>query len=83
MRDTNVTCTVPMSIVSVRPVHVSAPAIDDLCAAMHIAGRTELVHYAGASYRDLVAWHMCIEWVADPSASEATLLVRARRYAGG
>lgn len=73
---------VPMSVVSIRPVHVSSPCIDDLCAAMHFAGREELVHYAGASYRDPVAWQMCLEWVADPSASEATLLVRARRYAG-
>lgn len=57
-------------------------AIDAICDAMRFAGRTELVHYAGACYRDDVAWQMCIAWQADRAADEATLKQRALLAAG-
>lgn len=56
-----------------RPTHVSHPTITSLCEAMREAGRTELVHYAGACYRDPVALEMCRAWLAAPTASEAVL----------
>ena len=61
---------------SVRPFHVSHHTITELCEAMHAAGRSELVHYAGASYRDEVAWRMCLAWQATPLESEAALKAR-------
>jgi hypothetical protein len=67
---------------AIRPTHVASRTITELCAAMHAAGRSELVHYAGASYRDSVAWQMCLAWQADPTADEAELKSRALKAAG-
>lgn len=50
--------------------------------AMRRLGRTDLVHYAGAAHRDLVAWHMTALWLDDPFASEPSLKTRALRAAG-
>lgn len=66
-----------------RPTHVGSRTITALCDEMHLAGRGELVHYAGASYRDDVAWQMCLAWLADRSADEATLKSRALKAAWG
>lgn len=49
---------------------------------MRAAGRLELVHYAGAAYRDAVAARMCFEWADDPIASESTLKMRALQALG-
>lgn len=46
-----------------------------------------LVHYAGAAHRDRVAWHMCLEYMADRAtgreATEAVLKSRALKAAWG
>jgi hypothetical protein len=62
-----------------RPVAVPVDHldIDATIASMRLAGRTTLIHYAGAAHRDPVAHRMCIEWLADPAAGEATLKSRA------
>lgn len=62
----------------------SAPETLDIAAAiaqMRAAGRTDLIHYAGAAHRDRVAWHVCREYLADPSAGEWTLKSRALKAA--
>jgi hypothetical protein len=56
--------------------------IPQIVEAMRRAGRDELVHYAGAAHRDLVAWHMTAEWLVTPGASEAELKRRALVAAG-
>lgn len=56
---------------TIRPTHVMHPTIDALCDEMHLAGREELVHYAGASYRDPMAWNMCLAWLANRSRQGA------------
>lgn len=58
---------------SKRPNHVSHPTITELVQAMQRNDREELIHYAGASYRDDVAWRLCEFWVLNPGASEAQL----------
>lgn len=52
-------------------------------AHMRRAGRTHLIHYAGAAHRDLVAWHMCREYLAAPDAGERELKSRALKAAWG
>jgi hypothetical protein len=54
-----------------------------LIALLRALGRTELVHYAGAAHRDPVAWHMCAEYLLDPTASEHVLKSRALKAAYG
>jgi hypothetical protein len=51
--------------------------------AMSEAGADHLVHYAGAAYRDAVAWQMCAAWLADPSQPEHVLKSRAVKAAWG
>lgn len=63
-----------------RPTHVSHPTIGQLCRAMLRAGRQELIHYAGASWRDEVAWHVCLAWVESPEATEWQLKATALEY---
>lgn len=41
--------------------------------------RPELTHYAGATHRDLVAWHLCAAYLADRTAPESMLKSRALR----
>lgn len=55
---------------------------DDIIAAMRAAGRTELVHFAGAAHRDRAAAQLCREWQRSPSADEDTLRQAARRSRG-
>ena len=66
-----------------RPTDVDHPTIKALVHDMRAAGRTELINYAAASYRDDVAWQMCLAWLADPSASEPQLQSRALKAAWG
>ncbi len=68
---------------AIRPTHVGSRTIMAICDEMHLADRGELVHYAGASYRDDVAWQICLAWLADRSADEATLKSRALKAAWG
>lgn len=63
-----------------RPTHVSHQTIDQLCRAMLRTGRTELIHYAGASWRDEVAWHVCLAWVERPDYTEDELKHSALGY---
>jgi hypothetical protein len=49
---------------SVRPTHVSHPVLEAIVAAMRAADRDDLVHYAGACYRDDAAWRVCLDWLA-------------------
>lgn len=65
------------------PSALTYTAIDQFCDALRAAGRHELVHYAGASHRDIVAWHMCSEWLAHPEEDEAQLKSRALKLAYG
>lgn len=66
-----------LATVSIRPASVMSSRIGLLCQLMTQAGRSELIHYAGASYRDDVAWQLCLAWLADPTATERTLKGRA------
>lgn len=50
---------------------------EHLIGVMRVAGRHELIHYAGAAHRDPVARALCVEYVRDPNADEATLKSRA------
>lgn len=63
-----------------RPNWVSHPTIGQLCRAMLRAGRQELIHYAGASWRDEVAWHVCLAWIESPEATEEQLKHAALGY---
>lgn len=66
-----------------RPTHVSHPAIDYVCETMHAADRGDLVHYAGACYRDEVAWQMVRVWLAGLwDAPESELKSKALKLAG-
>jgi hypothetical protein len=65
-----------------RPTHVSHSTITAIANEMRWYDREELVHYAGASYRDDVAWQMCLAWLADPTATEQVLKGRALVAAG-
>lgn len=56
-----------------RPTWVSHPTLEAIVDAMRANGRTELVHYAGASYRDAVAWQLCKAWLAHPQLPESEL----------
>lgn len=62
-----------------------APRLDiaAVVAQMRASGRLNLVHYAGAAHRDLVAWHFCWAFVADPLARERDLKAIALRCAWG
>lgn len=60
-----------------RPTYVSHPTLEAVIAAMRAEGRTELVHYAGASYHDAIAWQLALEWLADPAQPESVLKSRA------
>lgn len=67
-----------------RPTHVAHPAVDYMCGVMRSEGRDDLVHYAGASYRDDIAWQMCRVWFnALRETSEADLKARAIKLAEG
>lgn len=66
-----------------RPTHVAHQTISALTHVMTRAGREELVPYAGASWRDPVAWQMCLEYLSEPTADEAVLKSRALRVACG
>ena len=68
--------------ITCRPWHVAHRAIDAICDAMRATGREELVHYAGACYRDDVAWEMVLAWLQAPDAEEAVLKSRALKAAG-
>jgi hypothetical protein len=57
----------------IRPTSVMSPSITLLCQLMRDAGRDELLHYAGASYRDDVAWALCGAWLDVPTATESEL----------
>ncbi len=50
-------------------------------AAMRAAGHEHLIHYAWAAHRDPVAHAMCVEYLADPTASESVLKSRALKSA--
>lgn len=65
-------------MLAIQPTHVSHPTIDALVSAMRAAGRLELVHYAGACWRDDDAWRVCCAWVASPSRTEAAILAWVR-----
>lgn len=65
-----------------RPTWVSHPTIGQLCRAMLRTGRQELIHYAGASWRDEVAWHVCLAWIESPEATEEQLKATALTAAG-
>jgi len=54
-----------------------------LIVQLRAAGRDELIHYAGAAHRDLVAWHMCAAYLADQDAPEHVLKSRALKEAHG
>lgn len=54
-----------------------------LIREMRAAGRNELIHYAGAAYRDSVAAEMCRQYVADRGATEQVLKSRALKVAWG
>lgn len=64
-----------------RPTHVSHHTIDLLVNLMKAASRPELLHYAGASYRDDQAWAVCQAWMAAPTTSELNLLRRTSPFA--
>lgn len=63
--------------------NASALDLNSLLTTLRATGRTELIHYAGAAHRDLVAWHMCCAYLADRDADEATLKSRAVKAAWG
>jgi hypothetical protein len=50
---------------------------------MRSAHREELVHYAGASHRDDVAWAMAFYWLQTPEATESVLKSKALKLAWG
>jgi len=56
-----------------RPSYVSHPVLESIVDAMRAAGRTELVNYAGASYRDDIAWGVSLAWLANPELPESEL----------
>lgn len=60
-----------------RPTWCSHPVLEATIEAMREADRTDLVHYAGASHRDDVAWQVALAWLADPEAPESVLKGRA------
>lgn len=68
--------------ITIRPNHVASPAIGELRDRMRAAGRSDLVGYAGASYRDDVAWAVCLAWQDDPAADLPTLKSRALNATG-
>lgn len=43
----------------------------DAIRAMVLAARVEMVHYAGAAHRDLVAWHVTRAWLDQPTRTES------------
>lgn len=52
-------------------------------ASLRTSGREDLLHYAGAAHRDPVAHRMCVEYLADPTASETDLKTRALKAVHG
>lgn len=54
-----------------------------LIERMRVRQDEHLVHYAGAAHRDLVAWHMCLAYLATPNAMEWELKSRALTAAYG
>lgn len=65
-----------------RPTHVSHPTITAMVDEMRAACRDELVHYAGASHLDDVAWKLCLAWLASPNAPESELKAAALNATG-
>lgn len=43
----------------------------DAIRQMVLACREEMIHYAGASHRDRVAWHVTRAWLDDPTRTES------------
>lgn len=43
----------------------------DAIRAMNEAGRTEMIHYAGAAHRDRSDWHVTRAWLDDPRRTES------------
>jgi hypothetical protein len=76
-----------MENITAREVAALAPAprldIAAVIAQMRDAGRLNLIHYAGAAHRDLVAWHFCWCYLADPTARERDIKAIALRCAWG
>ena len=68
--------------VAQRPWHVSHPTLDRILAAMRAGGREELLHYAGACYRDDVAYELCLAWLLAPHLPESELKVIALAAVG-
>lgn len=59
------------------PTWVSHPTLEAIITAMRAEGREDLVHYAGASYRDAIAWQVCVAWLVQPWQPESVLKSRA------
>ena len=53
----------------------------DAIRAMNAAGRTEMIHYAGAAHRDQVAWHVTRAWLDQTSRTESECKSLALRAA--
>ncbi len=66
-----------------KPTSVSHPTLEAIVTAMRANDRTELVHYAGASYRDEVAWRVSAAWMACPQLTESELKAIALNQAYG
>jgi hypothetical protein len=66
-----------LQIATTQPSHVGHHSISAAIAEMRRTNRHDLINYAGASYRDPVAWAMCQEWCLAPTASEKELKKRA------
>lgn len=56
-----------------KPTWVSHPTLEAIITSMRAEGRTELVHYAGASWRDDRAWQLCGAWLTHPQLPESEL----------
>lgn len=66
------------------PPPVTAHTAHILIPALQVT-RPDLVHFAGAAWRDTLALEVCREYQRDPEASEQDLRARARAtaYGGG
>lgn len=60
-----------------RPTSVMDPMITHMTRAMRDSGRIELIGYAGACWRDDVAWQVVLAWDAQPHLDRCVLLARA------
>lgn len=62
-----------------RPTNLTDPYIEWLCEEMRSAGRPEMISFAGAVWRDDMAWQVCLAWLSDRTASVDVLRERALR----